>query len=70
MDIVMIGIDLGKNLCSVAGMDTEGRIVLRRRMRRKTVAEFVRRWRPAWWRWKLAAARITSGGSRWRQTMK
>lgn len=44
MDIVMIGIDLGKNLCSVAGMDTEGRVVLRRRMRRETVVEFVRRW--------------------------
>jgi hypothetical protein len=33
MDIVIIGIDLGKNSCSVAGMDALGRVVLRRRMR-------------------------------------
>jgi hypothetical protein len=30
MKIVMIGIDLGKNLCSVAGLDESGAVVLRR----------------------------------------
>jgi transposase len=44
MDIVVLGIDLGKNSCSVAGLDGDGRVVLRRRMRRETLAGFVRQW--------------------------
>lgn len=40
MKIVMIGIDLGKNLCSVAGLDESGAVVLRRRMKRQTVLLF------------------------------
>ena len=40
MKIVMIGIDLGKNLCSVAGLDASGAIVLRRRMKRESVLLF------------------------------
>src|SRR5260221_3630670 len=34
MDIHVLGIDLGKNSCSVVGLDRTGRVVLRRRMRR------------------------------------
>ena len=41
MDIVIVGIDLGKNSCSVAGLDASGRVVLRRRMRRSVVENFV-----------------------------
>ena len=41
MDIVVLGIDLGKNSCSLAGLDTSGRVVLRRRMRRSSVESFV-----------------------------
>jgi transposase len=37
MHIAVIGIDLGKNSCSVAGFDATGRIVLRRRMSRDGV---------------------------------
>jgi transposase len=37
MDIAVIGVDLGKNSCSVAGIDDSGSIVLRRRMRREGV---------------------------------
>jgi transposase len=40
MKIVTIGIDLGKNLCSVAGLDASGAIVLRRRMKRESVLPF------------------------------
>jgi len=40
MKIVMIGIDLGKNLCSVAGLDEIGAVVLRRRMKRESVLLF------------------------------
>ena len=43
MDIVIVGIDLGKNSCSVAGLDASGRVVLRRRMRRSVLENFVQR---------------------------
>jgi len=38
--IAVLGIDLGKNLCSVAGLDMNGAAVVRRRMRRESVIEF------------------------------
>ena len=41
MDIVIVGIDLGKNSCSLAGLDAAGRVVLRRRMRRTSLESFV-----------------------------
>src|SRR5271168_152129 len=44
MDIVVLGIDLGKNVCSLAGLDGQGQVVLRRRMKREMVAGFARRW--------------------------
>ena len=34
MSITVLGIDLGKNICSIAGQDAIGRIVLRRRLKR------------------------------------
>ena len=37
MTIVTLGIDLGKTLCSIAGMDGDGAVVLRRRVRRSTL---------------------------------
>src|ERR1043166_589573 len=37
MDIHVLGIDLGKNSCSVVGLDPTGRVVLRRRMRRGSI---------------------------------
>jgi len=37
MQIAVLGIDLGKNSCSVVGLDTAGRVVLRRRMHRDSV---------------------------------
>jgi len=36
-DVRILGIDLGKNSCSVVGMDTAGRVILRRRMRRESI---------------------------------
>ena len=38
--IAVLGIDLGKNSCSVAGLDTSGAVVLRRRIRREGVVAF------------------------------
>lgn len=37
MDIAVLGIDLGKNSCSVVGLDGSGKVTLRRRMQRKTI---------------------------------
>jgi transposase len=39
-EIAVLGIDLGKNSCSLAGLDTRGAVVKRRRMRRENVAMF------------------------------
>jgi transposase len=38
--IAMLGIDLGKYTCSLAGLDINGAIVLRRRMTREAVIAF------------------------------
>ena len=40
MLIAVLGIDLGKNSCSVVGLDGTGQVVLRRRMQRESVIEF------------------------------
>jgi transposase len=40
MDISVLGIDLGKNSCSVVGLDVTGKVVVRRRMRRETVITY------------------------------
>jgi len=37
MQIAILGIDLGKNSCSVVGLDPAGRVVIRRRLRRDGV---------------------------------
>ncbi len=62
---MVIGIDLGKNSCSVAGMDPDGRVAFRRRASRAGVVALVRKHPPraASWRWRPAAARTTSGAS-------
>lgn len=40
MNIAILGIDLGKNLCSVVGVDGTGAVVLRRRMRHQTIVQY------------------------------
>lgn len=40
MSIAVLGVDLGKNSCSVVGLDEFGKVVLRRRMRRETVLTY------------------------------
>ncbi len=46
MMIMTLGIDLGKNLNSVVGLDADGRVVLRRRVRRATLAELASKLAP------------------------
>lgn len=36
-DVHILGVDLGKNSCSVVGLDAAGQVVLRRRVRRETI---------------------------------
>jgi transposase len=38
--IAVLGIDLGKSSCSVAGLDVDGAVVLRRRMTRESLVAF------------------------------
>jgi transposase len=40
MEIAILGIDLGKNSCSVVGLDENGKVAIRRRMRRETIIAF------------------------------
>jgi transposase len=40
MEIAVLGIDLGKNSCSVVGLDGAGQVVMRRRMQRDSVIKF------------------------------
>src|SRR5829696_7345854 len=47
MSIAMLGIDLGKNSCSVAGLDETGRVILRRRLTRDSVVRLAAKL-PAW----------------------
>src|SRR6516164_1552963 len=37
MEISVLGVDLGKNVCGVVGLDASGAVVMRRRMRRETL---------------------------------
>ncbi|MFO1024809.1 MAG: hypothetical protein U1E70_06475 [Acetobacteraceae bacterium] len=39
--ITVLGIDLGKNSCSLAGLDASGAVIMRRRMTREGVVKFV-----------------------------
>jgi len=43
MRIATLGIDLGKNVCSLAGLDEAGTIILRRRIQRHRLFDFLGR---------------------------
>jgi len=42
MEIAVLGIDLGKNSCSLAGLDEAGAVVKRRRLRPENIPAFTR----------------------------
>ena len=46
MNIAVVGIDLGKNSCSLVAVDDKGAVVNRRRMRRESIAEFTAKMAP------------------------
>jgi transposase len=37
VDIAVLGVDLGKNVCSVVGLDASGAVVMRRKVGRETL---------------------------------
>lgn len=41
MSIVILGVDLGKNSCSIVGVDAAGTVAVRRSMRRQTLIDYV-----------------------------
>ena len=47
MHITVVGIDLGKNICSLAGLDGSGQVVVRRRVRRENLLKLVAQLKPA-----------------------
>ena len=53
MRIAVLGVDLGKNVCSLVGLDASGAVVLRRRAKRETVIALAA---------KLSALRCGDGG--------
>jgi transposase len=46
MDVAVLGIDLGKNVCSLTGFDGYGKVTLRRRMRRAGLPGFAEKLPP------------------------
>lgn len=46
MNVAVVGIDLGKNSCSLVALDDNGAVVKRRRMRRESIAEFTAKLAP------------------------
>lgn len=40
MEIAVLGIDLGKNVCSLVGFDGFGKVILRRRLKREGLPAF------------------------------
>lgn len=41
MDIKVLGIDLGKTVCSLAGLDKAGAVVFRKRLQRHRLLDFL-----------------------------
>ncbi len=41
MDIKVLGIDLGKTVCSLAGLDEAGTVVFRKRLQRHRLLDFL-----------------------------
>jgi hypothetical protein len=56
MRIAVLGVDLGKNVCSLVGLNASGAVVLRRRAKRETVIALAAKLSPCIWGWRRAAA--------------
>jgi transposase len=54
MQVSTIGVDLAKNVFQVHGVDSAGKIVISRKLRRKQVIDFFSKIPLVWSAWKLA----------------
>lgn len=54
VQVSTIGVDLAKNVFQVHGVDSAGKIVIGRQLRRKQVVDFLRKFPLAWSAWKPA----------------
>jgi hypothetical protein len=61
--ISVLGVDLGKNVCSVGGLDASGAVVMRRRAGREALNGWRKSCLYALSGWRQAAAPITSAVS-------
>lgn len=52
MQITTIGLDLAKHVFQGHGVGSDGQVLIRRKLRRAEVVDFLASWRPAWWVWK------------------
>jgi transposase len=64
MKIATIGLDLAKNVFQLHAIDTEGRIVLRRRLRRSDVVKFFARLSPC-----MVGMEACAGAHHWARTI-
>ncbi len=69
MDIAVLGVDLGKNVCSVVGLDTSDAVVMRRKVRHDTLIALAEKLPRALWGWRPAAALTASAGCLLRMVM-
>lgn len=60
--ITVIGVDLAKNTFQLHGVDANGKVGLRRKLRRGQVANYFANLPNAWSVWKLAALPLTGLG--------
>ena len=67
MQIAVLGIDLGKNSCSLVGLDQNGAVVKRRRMRPGSIAEFTRSLPACIVAMEASVAPITLADCSWRK---
>jgi hypothetical protein len=62
MQVTVVGLDISKQVFQLHGVSAEGKVVLRKRLRRSQVAAFMAHL-PAWSASKPGQARITGRGS-------
>jgi hypothetical protein len=62
-EAAVFGVDLGKNLFHVVGLDARGGVVQRAKFRRDTVLAFSNAPRQPWWGWRPALDRSGSRAS-------
>jgi hypothetical protein len=62
MDIAVLGVDPGENVCSVVGLDMSGAVAMRRKVRRETLIALAEKLLRASSEWRPAAALIALAG--------